>query len=261
MTTSESDNLDSSANLPDSLEETSEGTEQLPDTVSRADFDSLKAENDKLTRSVDSMSGRASKSATIEDMFSEIKSENEALRESVQLLGEAFSNETLDSLGADLSAVQQRHTDSANQNKSNASIKYQKQLFDNSVLGEDGSPILSLTDAPELLEARQMHDASISLHNKGSSVEAKDMMNDAILMAKDAVSKAERSASRSALASAKEQWQIENGVGDMNTGSGSVGGGVNDGNLLSRLGDPNNSMTKDEITQAAEMLRKQGIRI
>ena len=54
----------------------------------------------------------------------------------------------------------------------------------------------------------------------------------------------------------------ENGLNTLDLDStSSAPSNASAGNLLQRMGDSNTSVSRDEIAQAAEVLRKQGIRI
>jgi len=230
--TQEEITTDPSASLPDAPADTPDAQEQPPETVSMADYETLKAENDKLSRTVSSQSGRASKALSIEGMFAEIKAENESFRESLRVMGTALSNDALETLPNDLVEIDQRRTVALTQTTANAELTVLQQNFNEAVVGEDGNTVMDLRGAPELEDARKLHDVALRMLNENQFGDAKKTMIEAVAMAKEVVNRKVITDLRTDFSTAKEKWEIENNIGDMGTGRGSAGGGSKNFNQI-----------------------------
>lgn len=217
---------------------------------------------DELTQKFKSLEGRVTKAQSIESIVAGFGDQLDAVKDANFAVARALQNDDTENLGTQMDAIDSRLTTGRTRQEFQSLTE---DLY-GSVTDDEGNALLDVNAAPELAQVRQTWNSGLERANAGQVGEARALMMQAIMEARGVTRALERESYRKRLddleaqhKAEREKWAEENGVGDMSLGTG--GPAVSGGNLLNRLGDPNNSMTKDEITQAAEMLRKQGIRI
>ena len=239
---------DQSANLDGAPADTQDAQDQPPDTVPKAD-------HDRVVQQLKSLEGRVNARESQNERFDRIEADNTSIRESIQKIGAAISGDNLDALDGDLSSIDQKRIVALTQTKSTAEMTSLKQQFDSTVLREDGSLVLDLKGASELQEARVEHDRALELLGQTDPelrASAKDVMNNAIKMAKDVVHSKVLADMESRYSTERDKWNEDNAIGDMGTGQGSSGGVSEDYKSIrdAYIADPNDSAVQTKYFAA-----------
>ena len=121
---------------------------------------------------------------------------------------------------------------------------------------------LNLMDAPELTEFRELWSPAFERQDLGGIYQAHAEFNRTMRK----IDKDRRLSDKDELTKAADdrvkQFAEENGLNTLDLDStSSAPASMNSANLLTRMGDSNATVSREEIAQAAEVLRKQGIRI
>ena len=259
---------DDTANLPGVEPAITADEEQQPlsweerATAAEAKIAETTTAFDELTQKFKSLEGRVTKAQSVESIVTEFGVQLDAVKDANFAVARALQNDDTEALGTQMDAIDNRLS-SGRTRQEFTSLK--EELYA-SVADTEGNSLLEVDTAPELAQVRQTWNTGLEQANEGKTGEARALMMQAIMEARGITRSLEQKSYQkrfddleSQHKAEREKWAEEEGVGDMSLGTG--GPAVSGGNLLGRLGDPNNSMTKEEITQAAEMLRKQGIRI
>ena len=148
--------------------------------------------------------------------------------------------------------------------ESNASTRKQSSTFQRTsdlMINEIGVTVkeagLDLETAPELTEFRELWGPAYDGHDIAGLYAAHAAFNRAML----AIEKNLRTKTEESLEERLKQLLEEHGVNSLDTDLTPIPSSSGSNNLLSRLGNSEAPVSRDEIAQAAEMLRKQGIRI
>jgi hypothetical protein len=225
-----------SAPLPDAPAEQQDAQEQLPDTVSRADFDELQSSHEKTQQQLSTMSGRLAAAETTAEtndrLFDRLDTLQTTLMDMTAAQAKAFADDTLDTLSAEIGSIRDKSNAESNQSRSTRTITSLRENLDAAVLGDDGNAVLDLATAPELQDARTKHNESLELLKNGRTEQAESMMARAVASATNATATAERAALRKQLADQEkgfatksEELLEEAGVGDLSVNGGGGGGG------------------------------------
>ena len=121
---------------------------------------------------------------------------------------------------------------------------------------------LNLMDAPELAVFRELWSPAFERQDLGGIYQAHAEFNRTMRK----IDKDRRLSDKDELTKAADdrvkQFAEENGLNTLDLDStSSAPASMNSANLLTRMGDSNATVSREEIAQAAEVLRKQGIRI
>ena len=259
---------DEMASLPESQPEDTGGEEQQPlsweDRAKAAETKSAEQSTalDELTQKFKSLEGRVTKQQSVESIVAGFSDELNAVKDANFAVARALQTDDTESLGTQMEAIDNRLT-TGRVRQEFGSLR--EELY-TAVADADGNSLLEVDTSPELAKVRQTWNSGLERANAGQTGEARALMMQAIMEARGVARSIERTNYQKALVdmeaqhkAERDKWAEENGVGDMSLGTGSPS--ASGGNLLGRLGDPNSSVSRDDITKAAEMLRKQGIRI
>jgi len=259
---------DETANLPDVEPAITADEEQQPlsweerATAAEAKFAETTTAFDELTQKFKSLEGRVTKAESVESIVAGFGDQLDAVKDANFAVARALQNDDTEALGTQMDAIDNRLSTGRTRQEFGS---LREELY-TSVSDAEGNSLLEVDTAPELAQVRQTWNSGLERANEGQVGEARALMMQAIMEARSVTRGLERQSNQKRFddletqhKADRDKWAEDNGVGDMSLGTG--GPAVSGGNLLGRLGDPNNSMTKDEITQAAELLRKQGIRI
>ena len=233
---------DQTASLPDTPLSAEESSEQPPETDWKAENEALKADKEKMEQRLKSLEGRVNSSDSINDRFAEIANRFDTFETTMfkqaAAQAEAFQSESLDSLAPSLEAIQQEHTTSINQRRSQAALMSLRQSLDEAVLDGEGNAVFDLNTAPELQEARDKNDEAIAYSKAGNAAMAELAMTQAISFAERARVRQERAIAKKALddlknefSAERDSWAEQNGVGDMSTGGESASGAITADNI------------------------------
>jgi|TARA_Y100000310_G_scaffold215081_1_gene216065 hypothetical protein len=225
-------------------------------------------ENAKLKSNLSTLEGRVKKQIDTDALFAGFSDQLMGIQAGTAAVARAMANDNLEGLGEEVDAIEQRiqarTADTVRQSVS-ASLGQDLQM---AVQGSDGEPVLDLMEAPELETVRTTWNIGLKQLSSTDAVERAEgraTLVQAISDAKTVTLAAERTKAQQALVDLeakhvadRAKWAEDNGVEDLSTGTGSASVS---GNLFGKLGDPNITVTRDDITKAAEQFRKNGIRI
>ena len=226
------------------------------------------SETEKLSDRLKTVEGRVKKQESTEAVIAGFADTLAGIQAGTVAMAKAMSNDSLDTLGDEVAAIEQNTQSKVAVAASRTIAASLGQDLQAAVQDSEGVSILDLENAPELESVRETWNTGLRQIAAADVVqrgEGRATLMQAVSDAKTVARVAERTQANERLVAMeaehkaeREKWAEEHGIEDLSvgTGSASVGGG-----LLGKLGNPNATVTRDDITKAAEQFRKQGIRI
>ena len=222
----------------------------------------------KLQSNLSTLEGRVKKQNDTDALIAGFTDQLQGIQAGTAAMARAMANDDLEGLGDEVTAIEQRtqaRTAENTRRSVSASLGQDLQL---AIQGSDGEPVLDLMNAPELEIVRTTWNSGLrqlSSENPTERAEGRATLVQAVSDAKSATLAAERTKLQKAMTDLeakhvadRAKWAEDNGIEDLSVGTGSAS---ISGNLLGKLGDPNATVSRDDITKAAEQFRKKGIRI
>ena len=226
------------------------------------------SEASKLSDRLKTIEGRVKKQESTEAVIAGFSDTLAGIQAGTVAMAKAMANDTLDTLGDEVAAIEQNTQSKVAAATSRSIATSLGQDLQAAVQDSDGAPILDLEVAPELEKVRETWNTGlrqISAADPIQRAEGRATLMQAVSDAKSATLAAERTKLQKAMADLeakhvadRAKWAEDNGIEDLSVGTGSAS---ISGNLLGKLGDPNATVSRDDITKAAEQFRKKGIRI
>ena len=226
------------------------------------------SESSKLSDRLKTIEGRVKKQESTEAVIAGFSDTLAGIQAGTVAMAKAMANDTLDTLGDEVAAIEQNTQSKVAAATSRSIATSLGQDLQAAVQDSDGAPILDLEVAPELEKVRETWNTGlrqISAADPIQRAEGRATLMQAVSDAKSATLAAERTKLQKAMTDLeakhvadRAKWAEDNGIEDLSVGTGSAS---ISGNLLGKLGDPNATVSRDDITKAAEQFRKKGIRI
>ena len=226
------------------------------------------SEASKLSDRLKTIEGRVKKQESTEAVIAGFSDTLAGIQAGTVAMAKAMANDTLDTLCDEVAAIEQNTQSKVAAATSRSIATSLGQDLQAAVQDSDGAPILDLEVAPELEKVRETWNTGlrqISAADPIQRAEGRATLMQAVSDAKSATLAAERTKLQKAMTDLeakhvadRAKWAEDNGIEDLSVGTGSAS---ISGNLLGKLGDPNATVSRDDITKAAEQFRKKGIRI
>jgi len=222
----------------------------------------------KLSDRLKTIEGRVKKQESTESVIAGFSDTLAGIQAGTVAMAKAMANDSLDTLGDEVAAIEQNTRSKVAAATSRSVAASLGQDLQVAVQDSEGTSILDLETAPELEKVRETWNTGLRQIAAADAVqraEGRATLMQAVSDAKTATLAAERTQANERLTALeaghkaeREKWAEEHGIEDLSVGTGSASVG---GNLLSKLGDPGTTVSRDDIVKAAEQFRKQGIRL
>lgn len=212
-----------------------------------------------------SLQGQVTRQDNIEELIGGFNDRFDGFEAEMRSRLQSVASGEIDTMDADADAAREPYANRIQATTAQRMNATGMAAIDDALDDGDGAPLLDKASAPELADMRLTYNEGVEHLNAGRLAQAREKFavaeNAAVRAAKVALRAASKQAKADVAAASKAavaQALEEAGVDDMSTGTGSASVS---GNLFGKLGDPNVTVTRDDITKAAEQFRKQGIRI
>ena len=215
-----------------------------------------KAQLEKSRNDFNSLNGRYKRAVEEKSTLDEIADSQVSLTGVVQALVRHNATQDEQALAEELEKVQaDTHNRTTNRSFTNASADMIREIQD--ITDELG---LDLERSDELLDFRNKWTPAYQASDLAGLYDAyAEFLKTARRLERDK-RESDLANAQSAAEEQRRQQNEELGINDLDSGPG-IPTAMNSNSLLSRLGDPGSSVSRDEIAQAQEHMRKLGIKI
>jgi len=226
--------------------------------VQQPTIETLQAQLKKLENDNKALQGRLRSTQKENPQFNELSDNMSVLTETVQALIRHQGTQDQEAYMEDLQKVE---ANAATRKATNSFTRQAESMIVEiaDAVEESG---LDLQTAPELAAFRELWSPAFEKQDLGGIYQAHAEFNRTMRR----IEKDRRLSDNEELTKAADdrvkQFAEENGLNTLDLDStSSAPASMNSANLLTRMGDSNATVSREEIAQAAEVLRKQGIRI
>ena len=226
--------------------------------VQQPTIETLQAQLKKLENDNKALQGRLRSTQKENPQFNELSDNMSVLTETVQALIRHQGTQDQEAYMEDLQKVE---ANAATRKATNSFTRQAESMIVEiaDAVEESG---LDLQTAPELAAFRELWSPAFEKQDLGGIYQAHAEFNRTMR----SIEKDRRLSDNEELTKAADdrvkQFAEENGLNTLDLDStSSAPSSMNSDNLLTRMGDSNSTVSREEIAQAAEVLRKQGIRI